>query len=337
MNALNEPAVVTLTGDAGFTLTPQAGVRNPPAAARFNLKHWLLVPLVVAVAALAGFAGYHWWQQAQLWVVTDNAYVAGHVHQVSTRVAGTVSEVLVKENQVVAAGDVLAQLDPSELQVHVAQARASLTQADAQVARETAATTKAQLDFARAEKLFQDKAGLISKQDFDSARAALDSAQASLAAARAQTQVAAANLRDAELQLSYAVITAPSAGRVGRKNIELGNRVQPGQALIALVGTDTWVTANFKETQLARIRVGALVRLEIDAVAGREFAGRVDSIAPASGAQFALLPPDNATGNFTKIVQRVPVKIVLDPASVSGFADRLVPGISAVVKVNTRG
>jgi membrane fusion protein (multidrug efflux system) len=290
--------------------------------------------------------------------------VASHIHIISSRVAGTVKEVLIDENQTVTQGTVLARLDPRDFEVRrqqaeaqVAQAGAQLRQADAQlsqaraqVTRERARATKASQDLERASSLYQNGNGAISKQEFDSAKAEADAAAATVqsvesaveaagalqGAARAQEQVALANLRDAELQLSYIEIVAPVPGRIGKKNLEVGNRVQPGQALLAMVQPDVWVTANFKETQLAHMKPGQPVKLEVDAFPGRIFPGRVDSLAPASGAQFALLPPDNATGNFTRIVQRIPVKIVFDPASLGEFKGRIMPGMSAVVTVNIR-
>jgi membrane fusion protein (multidrug efflux system) len=307
------------------------------------------------------YGGYRWWRYATTWVVTDNAYVSAHIHTISPRVAGTVEEVLVEENQTVAAGAVLARLDPRDLEVRrqqslaqVAQARAQFQQAEAntaqaraQVSREQARATKAQQDSSRAKSLYEGSSGAISRQEFDQAqaeaqaaeaalagaRSALDSAAAAASAARAQEKVALANQQDAELQLSYASLVAPAAGRIGKKNLETGNRVQPGQAVLALVEPEGWVTANFKETQLARMKPGQPVKVRVDAFPGRTFSGKVDSLSPASGAQFALLPPDNATGNFTKIVQRVPVKVLLDTASLRDCAGRLAPGMSAVVEV----
>lgn len=304
----------------------------------------------LGVLLALGYGGYQWWNSTRTWVTTDNAYVAGHIHTVSTRIAGNVTEVLVSENQDVAAGAVLARLDASDLEVEqdkalaaLAQAEAQVAQARAQVTREEALANKAQLDFDRAERLFREANSAISKQEYDAAKAGLDSARASLnatkasvIAAEAQVKAAAAQLADVKLQLGYTEIVAPAAGRIGRKNIEVGNHVQPGQALLAVVQPSAWVTANFKETQLHRLRVGQPVTLAVDSLPGHEFAGRVESISPASGAQFALLPPDNATGNFTKIVQRVPVKIVFDEASVKDFAGRIAPGLSVVVKVKVR-
>ena len=311
------------------------------------------LPLGLGGAALAialGYAGYQWWNYARTWTTTDNAYIAGHVHTVSTRISGNVREVLVAENQSVAAGAVLVRLDPNDLQVQrekalaaVAQAEAKVAQTLAQVLRDEAVADKAQLDFDRAEKLFHDASRSISPAEFDAAKYSLDAAGGSLsatkagvAAAQAQVQVTQAQLKDVELQLGYAEILAPAAGRVGRKNVEVGNRVQPGQSLLAIVQPKVWVMANFKETQLESLQPGQAVELRVDGFPGREFTGRIESLAPASGAQFALLPPDNATGNFTKIVQRVPVKIVFEDASVGEFAGRIVPGMSVVVKVRVR-
>jgi len=279
-------------------------------------------------------------------------------------VAGTVKEVLVEENQIVAVGTALARLDPRDFEVRqqqalaqvaqagaqIQQAEAQISQTRAQVAREQARATKAQRDLDRAKSLYLGTTGAISRQEFeqaeaesDAAKAALQGAQSALGAANAQTtaaqaqeEAAQANLQEAELQLSYTEIVAPVAGRIGRKNLESGNRVQPGQALLALVEPEVWITANFKETQLRHMRPGQPVNVRLDTFAGHIFSGRVESLSPASGAQFALLPPDNATGNFTKIVQRLPVKIVLDNAQMADCEGRVVPGMSAVVEVKVR-
>jgi membrane fusion protein (multidrug efflux system) len=314
---------------------------------------------------LAGIcAGCFWWVDARNWVKTDNAYVAAHIHQVSFRITGTVQEVLVNENEAVEANQLLARLDPRDLEVRLEQARAQLAQAQARVqqaraqiaqahaqaAQEEARATKAQQDSQRAESLFDGSAGAISKQEYDAAQAANDAAQAALraavsasesaaaqaSAAAAQEQVAAAGLREAELQLSYTALRAPAAGRIGRKNLEAGNRVQAGQAVLALVQPEVWVVANFKETQLRNMRPGQPVSLQLDAFPRRSFAGRVESLSPASGAQFALLPPDNATGNFTKIVQRIPVRIVFNESSLGDCQWRIAAGMSSVVAVKVR-
>jgi membrane fusion protein, multidrug efflux system len=317
------------------------------------------VALILAAVPVAWYLNH-----ARAWVKTDNAYLAAHIHTISSRVAGTIAEVRVTDNQAVSAGSLLARLDAKDFEVACKQAQAQLAgararrleaaaridQARAQVAREQARATKAQNDFSRANSLFEGGSGAISKQELDLARSDTDAAQAALEAANsgqksadasaneahALEQAAEAGLADAELQLSYANLVAPADGRIGKKNLEIGNRVQPGQALLALVQPDIWVLANFKETQLASLRPGQSVRILVDAFPGHKFVGTVESLSPASGSEFALLPPDNATGNFTRIVQRVPVKIVLDRASLGNYSGRLVAGMSAQVEVKVR-
>ena len=378
-------ATTTGTGRGGDARSPQPEVRPIPELQTYprveisqdlagaqpatgNPRHFfrrlLYALLAAAVTAAAAWSAYRWWDYTRIWVKTDNAYVAAHIHQVSSRVAGTVSEVLIEENQVVTAGQLLARLDARDFEVKRQQALALLAQARAQVqpaqariaqaqsdvTREQVRATKAQQDLERAKQLSQGGNAAISQQEFDtaqaladgalaglqSAKSALQAAEAGIGIAEAQVKVAEANVKEAELQLSYTDIHAPTAGRIGKKNLESGNRVQPGQALLALVQPNVWVVANFKETQLALMKPGQPVRLWVDAFPGREVTGRVESLAPASGAQFALLPPDNATGNFTKIVQRVPVKIVFDNQSASDPEGRLVPGLSAIVEVKVR-
>ncbi|HVW20208.1 MAG TPA: efflux RND transporter periplasmic adaptor subunit, partial [Opitutaceae bacterium] len=175
----------------------------------------------------------------------------------------------------------------------------------------------------------------------DSRRAASASAAGELRAAEAAQQAAAAGVqaaqaaeRDAERKRGYVEIRAPAAGRIGAKNVEVGNRVQTGETLLMLVEPAVWVEANFKETQLARMRAGQPAEISVDALGGRTFPGKLESFAPASGAEFALLPADNATGNFTKVVQRVPVRISLDPAAADDPA--LLPGLSVTAEVRVR-
>lgn len=156
-------------------------------------------------------------------------------------------------------------------------------------------------------------------------------------AAQSAIPKAQADLEVALLKLSYTKITAPVAGRIGKRNVEVGQQVAAGQLLMNVVSTYPWIDANFKETQLGRIRVGDPVEIKLDAFPSYRFSGHVASLAPATGARFALLPPENATGNFTKIVQRVPVKIIFDDKSVAKFRDRIVPGLSAEVTVLVRG
>jgi membrane fusion protein (multidrug efflux system) len=258
-------------------------------------------------------------------VRTNDAEIEGHISPVLPRVAGHVLEVLVDDNQPVQAGQVIVRIDPRDLQVKVEQARAALENSRAAVAvtRANVEAARTERDHAHADLMryvaLQAKQE-ISQQQYDGARAAADAADAQYAAtlrqvsaAEAQVAQKEADLDFAKLQLSYATVRAPAAGVVSKKSVEVGEFVQAGQPLLAVVQDSTvWVVANFKETQLRWMRVGQLARIEVDAYPGHAFTGRVESIAPATGAKFALLPPDNATGNFVKVVQRIPVKIVFD-------------------------
>lgn len=353
-------------------------------------KRTRMIVLALVGAAAAAWAvrfaihSYHYQE-------TEDAYVTGHLHQVSAQISGQVAEVRVNDNQQVKAGDVLARLDPLEFQIaeqraeaavaqaraQQAQAEAGAQQAEAQIAESSAksaqaraqlAQTKTQLDLARLtlsrnEELFKN-GGAVTQADVDNARTAFNAAQAAFEAnqanvkatqatehssqaaqvsAQAQAEAAkaavgAANaaVRDAKRQLGYATIVAPADGVIGNKAVENGNRVQAGQILFALAEPEMWIVANFKETQLPRMKTGQPVEITVDALPGRTLHGTVESLAPASGAQFALLPPDNATGNFNKVVQRVPVKIVLDAESQQQLRGALRMGLSVVVKVRVR-
>lgn len=249
---------------------------------------------------------------------TDDAAIDAHIIPVSAKVAGHAARVLVDDNQQVKAGDLLAELDPRDFQTRVDEAKGK-AESDRAEAAKTAA------DFKRAQALFsRDEA---SKQDLEHAQAAADAAKADLA----QSEAA---LRQAELDLSYTKITAPEAGRVTRKSIEPGAYVSIGQSMLALVPADVWVVANFKETQLTKMRPGQPAEIRVDAYPDQRLRGHVDSIQAGTGARFSLLPAENATGNFVKIVQRVPVKIVLDNRPSDGRA--LAPGMSVEATVDLR-
>lgn len=352
----------------------------PPAVApaRSGPSRKLLVIGAVVLIAAAAFAARLWWLGANF-AETDNAFVAGHVHPVSARIAGVVIKVDAQDNAVVKAGQPLLVLDAADQQVQIerlkaqlvqleaqiigngaqtAQARAQVAAAQAQTAQSAAWLARGERDVERAQKLYGGELRAISKQELDTALATRDAAVADVAARRAavdaagelvhassaaresavaQRAVLQAQLKDAQQQLGYTAVLAPSDGRIGKRTVEVGQRVQPGQQLLAVVQDEVWISANFKETQLSKMKADQIATVHIDAFPGREFHARVQSFAPASGAQFALLPPDNATGNFTKVVQRVPVKLILDAKEAAEFKGRLVPGLSATVSVDLRG
>jgi len=297
--------------------------------------------------------GIRRWWFGRSHVSTDNAQVDGHIIPVLPKVGGYVNEVRIEENQAVRAGDTLVVLDDRDLRSRLTQTEADLAavlatvssrtrvgQAEAAVAQAQANAVKAQADLARLEPLAIQS--IVSPQSLDAARGAAAAAAAQLAAAQAalvgaDARVAAARaVRDqAALQLSYTRILAPAAGVVSKKSVELGQLVQPGQPLMTVVPLDdVWVTANLKETETADVTPGDSADITVDAYEGRHFRGYVESLSPATGAKFSLLPPDNATGNFTKVVQRIPVRIRLDSAAADP-AHPLRPGMSVVATIKT--
>jgi membrane fusion protein, multidrug efflux system len=365
----------------------------------FLSRHKGLVLLFLAVVAVAG---YFVWQYYSVRESTDDAQIDAHIVPVGARVGGTVTQVMVNDNEYVEAGKVLVQLDPTDYQVALAKARADLADAEAgaraaqtgvpianastrsqlagaeatlnasqrqveaanaQLRQAQANWTKANADLQRMKALVQKDE--ISRQQYDAAvaaeeatRAGVETARAQVAAAEghvaeAQAGVAGARtgpqqvqvteartgsaqasveryraaVKQAELNLEYATIKAPQAGIVSKRNVEVGQVIQPGQPVVALVALDDiWVTANFKETQLKKMRVGDEAKIHVDAY-DRDFKAHVDSIGGATGARFSLLPPENATGNYVKVVQRVPVKLVFEPGQ--DPQHQLRPGMSA--------
>jgi membrane fusion protein (multidrug efflux system) len=322
------------------------------AAAPGGQRRIVFMVMGVALLALLGFGAKRWWF-SRSHVSTDNAQVDGHIIPILPKVGGFVAEVRVQENQEVKAGDTLVVVDDRDFRSRLAQTEADLAallatvssrtrvgQAEAAVAQAVANAAKARADLARMEPLaLQD---IVSAQQLDAARAAAAAADAQLAAAQAalvgaDARVAASRAaRDqAALQLSYTRILAPATGVVSKKTVEVGQLVQPGQPLMAVVPLqDVWVVANLKETETADVTPGDPAEITVDAYPGRHFRGLVESLAPATGAKFSLLPPDNATGNFTKVVQRIPVRVRL--AGPTDPAHPLRPGMSAVVTIQTK-
>lgn len=400
------------------------------------IKKILVAALVMTLLAVGSVFAYNTIQHVSTHEETDDAYVTGHLHQVSTRVNGTVEKVLVDDNEHVKAGQVLVVLDPKDYKVKVDQAMASLLQAEhqakaasksvafqdttakgqsvdaqgsidnavatiqkseaavreaqasietaqSQLASKEAELTRAEADDKRFETLEKEGAVSTSQRDaakrdylvalgtrdaaretitqaterFVQAQQSVKTSKADLTRAEAQVQLAKASavqtevnqgkfetdlaaieaakaaLHEAELNLSYTKIVAPTSGRIGKKTVEEGQRIEPGQPLLTIVSDDLWVVANYKETQLKQMKAGQEVEIKIDSFPDHKFVGKVQSFSPASGSSFAVLPSDNATGNFTKIVQRVPVKILFTNDTVKGYEDRLAPGLSVVTSV----
>ena len=337
-----------------------------------RLRQALLAVSAAALFAAASWYGWDYWTVGRFLVSTDNAYVKADDTTIAPKVAGYLSEVLVGDNQVVKAGQVLARIDDRDFNVALDQAKAEVAAAEATLASKRTQlniqqsaidAARATLDvdtateiFARQEnKRYADLAatGYGSVQNAQSAQArgasalaAIERDKANLAVALKQVElhkaeiaqataaVARANalLRQAELNLSYTTVLAPIDGVVGNRTLRTGQFVQAGTQLMSLIpSSGAYVIANFKETQLSGVRKGQPVEVTVDTYPGKIVRGHVDSLAPASGQEFALLPPDNATGNFTKVVQRIPVKIALENSDVE-----LRPGMSVVPSIQTR-
>jgi membrane fusion protein (multidrug efflux system) len=260
---------------------------------------------LVIIAAILIVIGTIYYIYASHHETTDDAYTTGHIHNISSRVTGTVIAVLVDDNEFVRQGQVLVRLDPRDYQVKVDQARASYI--------------KTKVSYDRMNVVKGD--GAISQDIYDQSQASITSDKATL--------------DDALDQLSYCTICAPTDGYVGSKAVELGNRVDVGGQLMDVI-QDAWVVANYKETQLGSMLPGQRAAITVDAIPSHKFFGWIDSFSPGSGTVFALLPSDNATGNFTKIVQRVPVKIVFDRESTRGYEGRLVAGLSVEISVDLK-
>ncbi|HEX3724718.1 MAG TPA: HlyD family secretion protein [Pirellulales bacterium] len=329
---------------------------------------------LLGTAVVLIVAGVGYWLYARHFEWTDDAFIDGHIVQVAPKVAGYVVELNVDDNQLVKQGDLLLRIDPrdfdvaladaleseaaaagrlrqAEVQIASAQAQASAAEAEVKAAQATA--KNAHSDLERHSNLAPR--GAVSMQSLDAATATARSTAADQTAAEArsvaaQSQIklarsqratlesewkeAQVQIKKARLNRSYAEMYAPISGRVTHRGVELGDYVRPSQALFALVDPRVWVTANFKETQLTFMRVGQKVEIRIDAYPGQKLLAHVDSFQRGSGARFSVLPPENATGNYVKVVQRVPVKIVFDEPLPTDLI--LGPGMSVVPRVTVR-
>ena len=348
---------------------------KPARASRLRLRPVLIGAGAVALLAGASLMGEYWWKTGRFLVSTDDAYLQADSVIISPKVSGYIAKVLVTDNEQVHAGQVLARIDDSDYRTAVAAAQADVAAQAAGIANlvqqideqqllvsearttvdaDRAALTFAHQDFARYAILAKTGAGTVQEaqkatSDTQQKQSALDRDMAAVAAAAKQvevltTQLAQARavlaqkqaaLHQAELNEGYTTITSPFDGTVGARTLRVGQYVQAGTQLMAVVPLQAvYVTANYKETQLTDVRPGQPVTLEVDTFPGTTVHGVVNSLAPASGQEFALLPPDNATGNFTKIVQRVPVKITIDPHD--PLIGQLRPGMSVEPTINTK-
>ncbi len=343
---------------------------------KVNSKRKVMIAATIAMLFIGLAGSGYWFGYGQYFQSTDNAYLQGDITSISPKVSGYIVKSYITDNQRVHKGDLLVQIDERDYQTALTQANAHLavTQASksnliaeqalqhSHIHQAQSGVVSAQAEYDRASQQVTRSRSLLKKHyasqdELDSmlaqqkvTLAQLHEAQANLEAARDQLDVinsqivqaqasvkeAEAGVTQAQLNLQYTKIYAPADGIIGKRSVREGLLTQAGTPLMSLVPDNAvWVEANFKETQLNNIHKGQKVTVDIDAFPNQELTGIVDSFSPATGAKFALLPPENATGNFTKIVQRVPVKILItDSKNLKG---RLLPGLSVVAKIDTRG
>lgn len=336
-----------------------------------NRRRSIVIGIAALAAAVA--VGTYYLEFVAPYESTDDAFIESHVTPIAPQVAGRVEELLVRDNQFVNAGDVLVQIDPSDYQAKLDQERANLSsdksrlgQANAQltvdqakveqqkanvIAAEaeakradadskryeaigTSGVSESQIDLANTQARSADAQVTVAQNKEVAAESQVTLDQANIGTASAAVKGSEAAVRQAELDLSYTQVRAHESGYVTHRTVETDAYVQPGEALLAIVPKNVWVVANFKETQLNHMRPGQPVTLRVDAYPGTKFAGHVDSIQAGAGARFSLLPPENASGNYVKVVQRVPVKIALDNAADTQHI--LGPGMSVVPEVRVK-
>jgi membrane fusion protein (multidrug efflux system) len=296
--------------------------------------------MVVAVIVIIGLiAGYFYTGYRRTHISTDDAFIEGNIHIIASKINGTVKEIHVADNQRVKQGDLLLEIDPADYNLKLREAssvvnaeKARLAESETRIAAARAnlelqqANLKlAETEKSRAENLFQKE--VLPRDRYDRAMTANEVAVAQVKAAEEQlrsaesqkkTQTATIRQKEAtaalaDLTAHYTKIYAPVDGYVTKKSVQIGNQIQQGQPLMAVVALDDiWIVANYKETEMGAIRPGQDVRIKVDSFPGRTFKGKVDSIMAGTGVTFSLFPSENATGNYVKVVQRIPVKIVFD-------------------------
>lgn len=323
-------------------------------------KTKIIIFLVFILLVIAGSSALYM-QRAATRVTTDDAYVEGRIHSIAPKVSGTVLKVYVEDNQNIKKGDLLLEIDPLDYELKAAEAQAGLDAEnarliDAEAGIKTAVAaleiqdvsfSQALLDKDRAQALYKEE--VITKEKSEKAMTAYNMASAQVRAAKEQVEKAKSAktleeflikqkdtaLKIARTNLSYSKIYAPSDGYVTHKSVEVGNQIQAGQPLMAIVALDDiWIIANYKETQLKNVLPGQRVLIKIDTYAGKVFSGKVDSIMAGTGSVFSLFPPENALGNYVKVVQRVPVKIVFDQGTDPRHELRM--GMSCVPTILTK-
>ncbi len=306
--------------------------QRTPDTGHHRRKRFLIPVLLLLVIATVVI--FYWYEFLRGYVATDDAVIDSDAVTISSKILGRITTLSADEGDSVVAGDLLVQIDDSDLKAQEAEAQAALDYVQQNVQVTKIALDQAKDDFYRDSVQFENN--VITRQQFDHAGKALEMAQAQQAVAFSHVKASQAQLAVIETQLKNTRIIASTSGIVARKWVVHGDIVQPGQPIFTLFDlNDVWVTANFEETKLASIHPGDSVEISVDAFSNRKLTGTVELIGAAAGSQFSLIPPNNASGNFTKVTQRVPVKIVFTDLDSSDPGRRpiLLPGMSVEVKI----
>lgn len=305
-------------------------VQNPTEQRRKKL----LLGLAGLVGIGAASAGIYWYFYSSQFISTDNAYAAVEAAQVTPSVGGTISEVLVTDTQAVKKGDVLVRIDQTDTQLALAQATADAERVIAQLAAAESDLERASIDLKRRNELVSS--GSVSGDEVTRAKNAMNTAKANLEGATAAVAQARARAKQAQVDLDRTVIRAPVDGVIAKRQVQLGQRVQAGTPLLSVIPIqEIHVDANFKEVQLEKVRIGQPVKLHADIYGTAvTYHGTVEGFSGGSGAAFAAIPAQNATGNWIKVVQRLPLRIRLDPTELQ--SNPLKVGLSMSAEIDTR-
>ena len=330
------PAESYKSGMTPGTVNPGNGEDEPIDSVPLFRKKRVVIPLLI-FAVLAMVAATYWYVKLRRFVSTDDAFIDGNRVSISSKILGRIAQLTVEEGDGVKPGQVLVHLDDSDLKAQEAQSLAGLDQAEKNVALSKINLERAQEDFERAKTLL--KGGSATKEQFDHAQKGLEISRAQYNIALAQVGVSKAQLGVVRTQLQNTIISSPFQGVVAKKWVMPGDVVQPAQPIYSVNDTEhVWITANFEETKLGEIRIGDPVEIFIDTYSQRDFTGKVIQIGSNTASKFSLIPPDNASGNFTKVTQRVPVKISVEAPGSPGGSNlpQLLPGMSVEVKIKVK-
>ena len=317
------------------TGTTKENENNSP---KFYKQKRIIIPAIILIIAIV-FA-WKWYENRLGYVSTDDAFIDADKLNVSVKMLGRITNLNFDEGDTVKTGQVLVTLDSTDLIAQRNESEANLSYSKENISLEKVNLTKAQEDFNRAEA--QYKSNIIPKEQFDNARHALEKAKARYNLARSNIKTSAARLNVIKTQLSNTVITSPMDGIIGKRWVLTGDIVQPGQPIYTMFDLrNIWVTADLEETKLGEIKNGDKVEISVDAYPDQNFEGEVYLIGSNTASQFSLMPPANASGNFTKVTQRVPVKISIHPVDGKGnpFNDKdikLLPGMSVEINVKIK-